>query len=216
MILMYLWIWTLLCVWTCMYPWTFVCELACEFGLLWTCMYMWTVLCLKLMWCWSVNLLYHVSSSCCVNVEKIVVRNHKACSCMPDCWSWDRSSLCCCNCKQAWNEKEKKGKRPGRPQKLLSPQARGHRTRSTILSAVWLAQQKHVDKKKESSQRPDTLHACARARAQRPCLCMRPAPAACMCQHQGQKGLFKHHLTLLADRVDCGVILRMKVQVCVK
>ena len=107
---MYLWIWTPLCVWTCMYPWTFVCELSCEFGLLWTCMYMWTVLCLKLMWCWSVNLLYHVSSSCCVNVEKIVVRNHKACSCMPDCWSWDRSSLCCCNCKQAWNEKWKKAR----------------------------------------------------------------------------------------------------------
>jgi len=36
----------------------------------------------------------------------------------------------------------KNGKRPGRPQKLLSPHARGHRTRSTILSADWLAQQK--------------------------------------------------------------------------
>ena len=41
---------------------------------------------------------------------KIVVRNHKACSCMPDCWSWDRSSLCCCNCKQAWNEKWEKAR----------------------------------------------------------------------------------------------------------
>ena len=197
MILMYLWIWTLLCVWACMYPWTFVCELACEFGLMWTCMYMWTVLCLKLMWRWSVNLLYHVSSSCCVNVEKIVVSNHKTCSCMLDCWSWDRSSLCYYALSvtlssvrsstdvaaTASRHGMKKGKRPGWPQKILSPQARGHRTRSTILSADWLAQQKHVDKKRE--QPAARYAACIRPR-----FCMRPAPATCMCQHPGVKRSF--------------------------
>ena len=33
---------------------------------------------------------------------------------------------------------------------------------------------------------------------------------------EGQKGLFNRHLTLLANGIDCGVILGMKVGVSVK
>ena len=64
----------------------------------------------------------------------------------------------------------------------------------------------HVDKKKESSQWPDTLHACVA-----PLYALHACASA-----QGQKGLFNSHLTLLANGFDCGVILGMKVQVSVK
>jgi len=64
--------------------------------------------------------------------------------------------------------------------------------------------------KKESSQRPDTLHACVRASA-----CAQRLLHACT-STQGQKSLFNSHLTPLADGFDCGVILGMKVQVSVK